>query len=271
MVEHRDPVVLGVIDMFKWWYHSTKQSLPYIKMKGASYIRTKNILPKNKEVSIVSVNKDELEYLKVHLLNLDTEIQELEQSDLKKMYFTEVTYKISDLKKEYWTAEQRIKELEKSDLTKTKVLMTYRLFVKVVETYNKKVMSALVDESKTVKMWNNLGYLYIQSSKKTNPFSTKNIDWKASKEFKQELIDRGDVPKDEDHPEGKNWFQFYEDTDYLRVAWTKKYGVCKVPNNSVYAFYPTRSVSGIKKYLANAVKKNPYLKESFIRISKKSA
>lgn len=268
MVEHREPVVLGVIEMFKWWYHSTKQKLPYIKMKGASYIRNGNSLPKNKEVSIISIAKDELAHLKVYLLNIDKEIMELEQSDLKKMYFTEVTYKIADLKKEYWTVEQRIKELEKSDLSKVKTLMTYRLFTKIVESYNKKVITALVEDGASIKMGNNLGYLYIQSNKKKDPFSSANIDWPSSKKLKQELIDRGETPKDKDHPDGKNWFQFYEDADYLRVAWTKKYGVCKVPNNSVYAFYPTRSINGIKKYLANAVKADPYLKEKFVTIKK---
>ena len=148
--------------------------------------------------------------------------------------------------------------------------MTYKTFIKIIEAYNKKVLKALVEEGASVKLGNNLGYLYILRQKKKDLFSMRNIDWGESNKFKQELIDRGDTPKDENNPDGKNWFQFYEDTDYLRVAWTKKYGTCKVPNNSVYAFYPTRSISGIKKYLCLTNKKNEYLRDKYIT-SKKSA
>ena len=149
--------------------------------------------------------------------------------------------------------------------------MSFKLFVKIIERYNEKVIKALVEKGASIKLWNNLGYLYVLKQKKVDMFAASNIDWGASREFKQELIERGDTPKDQEHPNGKNWFQFYEATDYLRIAWTKRYGICKVPNNSVYAFYPTKSIKGIVKHLVASNRKDTFLKEKYITITKKSA
>lgn len=270
MIEHREPSVLKPIDCFKWWLQGVKKEKPFLKTPNFAKIRKRIMLPKNMDIPVISINKDELTYLRKKVLNIDAEIIELEKSDTKKYYFTAVTHKIFALKKEVKEIEDRIKLLEKADPKGTKTLMTYKTFIKIIEAYNKKVLRALVEEGASVKLGNNLGYLYILRQKKKDLFSMRNIDWGESNKFRQELIDRGDTPKDEKNPDGKNWFQFYEDTDYLRVAWTKKYGTCKVPNNSVYAFYPTRSVSGIKKHLCLTNKKDEYLRDKYIT-SKKSA
>ena len=268
MIIHKEPSVLGTLDAFRWWLQVTKKEHPYLKTPNYSKIRKRPMLSKKDDVPVMSVNKDELAYLDKKVFEIDEEIIELEKSDLKKYYFTATTHKIFALKKEVKEIEDRIKILKKADPKGTKTIMTYRTFVSVVELYNHKVKKALVEEGATVKLGNNLGYLYILKKEKKDLFSMGNIDWNASKKFKQELIDRGDIPKDQEHPEGKNWFQFYEDKEYFRVAWTKKYGTCKVPNNSVYAFYPTRSKRGIAKHLSAATKNNAYLREKYITVKR---
>jgi len=268
MIELREPIINGTLDAFKWWLKSAKKEKPFLKTPNFSKIRKKMVLVKDKDVPVISVNKDELTYLRNKLLTIDAETISLEKSDIKKYYFTATTHKIFALKKEMKEIEDKIKVLEKSNPEGTKTLMTYKTFCTIIEKYNQKVIKALVEEGASIKLWNNLGYLYILKKDKKDMFGMNNIDWSASNAYKQELIDAGETPKDEKHPEGKNWFQFYEDPHYLRVAWTKKYGTCKVPNNSVYAFYPTKSRSGISNALTKANRINEYLREKYITIKK---
>ena len=271
MIKYKEPSVLGPTEVFKWWLHNLKKEKPYLKASNYCYLRKKNVLGKKRDVEIISINREELTYLRSKTLAIEVEIVELEQGDLHKWYFTETTYRILNMKKEIVQIEERIKVLEKANPEGQKQLMSFKLFVKIIEKYNEKVIKALVEDGASIKLWNNLGYLYVLKQKKTDMFSKTNIDWPASKKFKQELIDRGDTPKDQEHPNGKNWFQFYEETDYLRVAWTKRYGVCKVPNNSVYAFYPTKSIKGIIRHLVFENRRDTFLKEKYITITKKSA
>ena len=270
MIEHREPKVLDLTEAFKWWFTDAKSKKPHLKMTHAHFLRHNN-LPKGIEVEVVSINKDELVYLRKRILEIDTEIIELEKSDLHKWYFTETTFKIAALKKEIFNIEDRIKTLEKANPKGRKVLMNLRLFREIIVRYNKKVQKALVEEGEVIKLGNNLGYLYLYTEEKRDKFSCSNIDWGASNKYKQELIDKGVQVKDKEHPEGKNWWQFFEDDEYIRVAWTKNFGVCKVPNNSVYAFYPTRSKAGINQALVRANKADPYLKEKYIDITRRKS
>lgn len=271
MIKYKEPLVLGITDIFKWWLHNLKKEKPYLKTPNFCYLRKKNVLGKKRDVQIVSINKEELNYLRTKVLDIDIEIFELEQSDLQKMYFTATTHRIFALKKEINQIEERIKVLEKANPEGTKELMTYKLFNEIIVKYNEKVIKALVEDGATIKLWNNLGFVYVSKQKKKDMFSRTNIDWPASNAFRKELLEKGDTPKDQEHPEGKNWFQFYEDPNYLRIAWTKKYGACKVPNNVVYAFYPTKSDRGILTSLITNNKKDTFLKEKYITITKKSA
>ncbi len=271
MIRYLEPLVLGPTEAFKWWLQNLKKEKPYLKASNFCYLRKKNVLGKKRDVEVISINREELNYLRKKILAIDIEIVDLEQGDLHKWYFTETTYKILALKKEIVQIEERIKVLEKANPEGQKKLMSYKLFIEIIERYNAKVIKALVEDGASIKLWNNLGYLYVLKQKKKDMFANTNIDWLASNAFRPELIARGDIPKDKDHPNGKNWFQFYEDTDYLRIAWTKRYGVCKVPNNTVYAFYPTRSIKGIVKHLIASNRQNEFLKDKYIAVIKKSA
>jgi len=270
MIEHREPKVLELTEAFKWWFSDAKSKKPHLKLTHAHNLRNNN-LPKGKEIEVISINKDELTYLRKKVSELDLEATELEKSDLHKWYFTETTFKIAAIKKEVYNIEDRIKVLEKSNPNGRKVLMNLRVFKEIIIRYNKKVLKALVEEGEAIKLGNNLGYLYLYTKEKTDMFSPANINWGASNKYKQELIDKGEQIKDKDHPDGKNWWQFFEDSEYIRVAWTKNFGTCRVPNNSVYAFYPTRSEAGINKALSAANRKDPYLKEKYIDVTRRKS
>ena len=100
MIKYKEPSVLGPTEVFKWWLHNLKKEKPYLKASNYCYLRKKNVLGKKRDVEIISINREELTYLRGKILAIDTEIIELEQGDLHKWYFTEITYKILALKKE---------------------------------------------------------------------------------------------------------------------------------------------------------------------------
>ena len=75
------------------------------------------------------------------------------------------------------------------------------------------------------------------------------INWGASRERKQELVEEGLIPRSKDNPKGENWFIYRDSEFYLRWAWTKRYiesGVPMLKNGKLYAFYPTNDSSGNK-------------------------
>jgi len=265
MVEYREPKIEGPLGIFRWWLREVKKEKPFIKHPFYPKIRKNFMLPKHLDVKIIVKNKYELQYLKNKVLKIDAEIIELEKSDLKKYYFTTTTYKIYSLKKEIAQINEKIKKLEKANPDGTKVLMTYKTFVKIIELYNKKAIQALIEGS-SINLKNNLGYLYIMVKRKKDKYVFSNINWGASKKYRDELIAEGKTPKSKENPKGKNWFQFYEEDDYFRVAWVKNYGACRVKNNLVYAFYPFKSKKGMTKSLVKAIKKDEYLKDNYIRV-----
>lgn len=115
----------------------------------------------------------------------------------------------------------------------------YWMFKEVLSRFNRKSSDAVIFGS-LLNLGPKLGYLMI---KKINRNYKKAIpDWGESKRIKQEIIDRGGIPKDKEHPEGEDWIKFYTDSWYLRWAWVKKY-VCRIKNQSVYRFTPTANRS----------------------------
>lgn len=104
-----------------------------------------------------------------------------------------------------------------------------------------------------LKMGNNLGDIKIKKVKRVLKFnkdgkvSNPPIDWKATNELKKKGINR--------------WV-FYDQPFYLKWAWVKRYGKCKVPNQSVYSFKATSNSKmnlGNKGKLAKANRENTLL------------
>lgn len=115
----------------------------------------------------------------------------------------------------------------------------YWMYREVMDRICKKASNQIISGA-LFNLQNNLGYIRIKKIKRNY---TKPIpDWGASNKLKSSLILNGVVPKDQTHPEGENWIVFFTDPWYLRWAWVKA-GVCRVKNQTVYAFRPTANRS----------------------------
>lgn len=128
-------------------------------------------------------------------------------------------------------------ELYKKDYPGSEI--TYWMFKEVLSRFNKKSSDAVIFGS-LLHLGPKLGYLMIKKIKRN--YKKPIPDWGESKRIKDEMIKNGIVPKDEDHPDGEEWIQFFTDPWYLRWAWFKK-NACKIKNQSVYRFSPTANRS----------------------------
>ena len=64
-------------------------------------------------------------------------------------------------------------------------------------------------------------------------------------------------------PDGQNWIVYWSDDYYLRFAWAKNKGACRVKNHKFYSFIPTNSKKGPKKQLVKANRSNPLLYKTY--------
>jgi hypothetical protein len=129
-------------------------------------------------------------------------------------------------------------------------------FKEIITIYNKKSSDEII-QGGILHLSNRLGYVQIRKIIPTKK-STSRIDWKASMDYKQELIDQGKTPKNKLNPDGSNWLIYRNQSYYLRWSWIKRYNrACTVKNNRVYTFVPTASSSGAngkEKILGNKTK-----------------
>lgn len=244
----------NVRDMFNFWVRNQKHEKPYLKLKYPA--RAKN--------SELWYNvKLEIEHLEAKLLTLDASIQRLELKDKTISRFTPTTVEIFEKKREIYDIQGRLKELRKESPDTNKKLMDFYTFRDIIYAYNQKAVDAIID-GEVINLSEKLGFMYVLKINNR----TKNINWQESLQYKQELIDAGEQPKEEGHPDGKNWLVYYDNPWYLRWAWKKKKGACRVKNNTVYGFYPSatssKGVPGTKKKLVQANEHNPLLHLKYI-------
>jgi hypothetical protein len=244
----------NIRDMFNFWVRNERKKKPYLTLKYAS---------RKKNPELWYTVKAEIVYLEKRILELDSEVQKLEFIDKEITRFTAATTEIFEKKKEIFEMKEKLKALRKENPNTQKMLMGYTMFRDIIYSYNKKLVERLVDGEK-VNLMEKLGYMYVG---KINSRS-KLIDWPASNEYKQELMDKGITPKDKHHMDGKNWLIMHDSLYYFRWVWQKRKGSCRVKNNTVYGFYPTgtsgKGVPGVKSILAQANKRNPLLHLKYI-------
>jgi len=245
----------GARDMFNFWVRSQRKKKPYLILKSPGRF-------KNTELWYDVLS--EWDYLKRINLELDIQLQKLEQEDTNIYYFTSITEKVYELKKEIYNNQEKIDNLSKEDPSKKIKLLDYETFKKVIYKYNKLAVDQLI-EGEVPNLNEKLGYLYILKVNRLN----KAVDWEESKKFKLELLDQGKTPKDKDHPEGENWLVYFESNYYLMWNWQKKFErTSRVRNCTVYGFYPTttsgKGIPGTKKLLVEANKQNPALHLKYI-------
>lgn len=98
-----------------------------------------------------------------------------------------------------------------------KNLITFSKYSKILNEINKGLLDLLV-EGKKIRIGKNIGQIKIVSRPRANYNS---IDWGASKKLKQQIIDSGEIPKDKENPDGKDWLVYFVDDRYLQFEWVK--------------------------------------------------
>ena len=254
-LKYEYPKTLGVKEMFAWW---CKQ-----KIRKKRYLKLVNERSNSSPTQLIANNGDELNWLREHVLILAKQIEKLEIEDKGNMHFTKKTEAIYAKKKELYHANKRIDHLEQVDHKTTHVVIQEKMFRDVIERFNLAVRDRIVNNGEVVNMKQKLGYVYVQKIDrfKTGPTSksTKMPNWGESYKYRDELIAKGIQIMDKDHPDGKKWMIYYDDDWYLRFAWAKSSGACRVKNHIFYSFKPANSIGGPKKQLTQANRKNPLL------------
>lgn len=128
-------------------------------------------------------------------------------------------------------------------------VVPYWMFKEVIGRFNKKCANSVIF-GQVLNFQSRLGYLLIKKIRRN--YEKPVVDWGESKKMKAEIIASGQIPRDDEHPDGENWLNYYSDPWYLRWAWHKK-RVCRVKNQTVYKFVPTANRS--KKANDNSLEK----------------
>lgn len=258
-LKYEQPKTLGLKEMFAWWCKEKIRKKRYLRLVGAK--------SNSQPTMLISRNGDELEWLRKNVLVLARQIEKLEIEDKDNSHFTAKTRMIYEKKREIYDANNRITHLEQVDHDTKQVIMTEKKFRDVIERYNIEVRNRIINKGEIINMKKNLGFVYVHKVDrfKTGPTSksTRMPNWNESKKYKQELIDKGVQVKDKAHPDGKNWIIYYDDDWYLRVAWAKSSGACKVKNHRFYSFKPVAGRNGAKKQLTEANRKDPLLNKVY--------
>jgi hypothetical protein len=213
---------------------------------------------------LISKNRDELDWLRKHVTVLSEQVEKLQILDKKKSYFTKDTEQIYIKNREIYDAKQRIKHLEQVDGSTEQVVITEKKFKEVIESYNQKVLDRLINDAAVINMKANLGFLYIQRVERGpgpngNDKSLRMPNWGESYKRRDELISKGLTPKNQDNPDGEPWIIYFDDEYFIRFAWSRRNGACRVKNHGFYHFIAARGTNGAKRQLAKANQENKFL------------
>ncbi len=193
------PRIYSTKDMFLFWAKNMQKEKPHLILK-----HEKGLIQSNRNAELWYIVKEELDYLSVRNLQIDAEIQKLEKTDKQIDYFTNSTFKIFELKKEIFDNTAKIKELQKLPGDTKKLILDYEKFKSVVSSYNKLASESII-QGANLNLMNRLGYIQIRRIIPSTLKKKNIIDWKESYLYKKELIEKGEIPKDKEHPQGKNW------------------------------------------------------------------
>lgn len=136
-----------------------------------------------------------------------------------------------------------------------------QMFKNIVCDYNIHIMNHLVYDAGHIDMAN-LSRLKVGRIKRafTGKLNKSVVDWKASNEYKQELLDAGIELYDHKTGKGKRWLIYNDSEWYCRFYWNKQRA--KATHKTVYRFVPTRGEKGNKEKLKEHLYENEinYLK-----------
>lgn len=118
--------------------------------------------------------------------------------------------------------------------------------------FNTRVMEEVIYKGREFNMGERLSTISV--IKVDRDYSKPRVNWKASNELKQEIIDNGGTPYSKENPNGEKWFVYYTDKWYCRFNWHK--AKCVVPNKTAYRFTATRGSKGNKTKLKEFLREN---------------
>lgn len=143
------------------------------------------------------------------------------------------------------------------------------MFKNIICDFNIHIMNHIIYDAGYVDMCN-LSRLRVGRIKRTYNGNVRHhsIDWKASNEYKQELLDKGEKLYDDKTKEGTKWLIYNEEDWYCRFYWNRK--KAKAKNKSVYSLIVTRGDKGNKDKLKKHLYENEinYLKYKVLNYDK---
>lgn len=127
-----------------------------------------------------------------------------------------------------------------------------QMFKSVISSFNQKVMDRIIYHGEVLELgWylSDLSIIRVEQDP-----DNANINWKASNELKQEIIEDGGTPKSDKHPDGEPWLVYF-DSDWFAMFYWRKSG-CTIPNKTVYSFRATRGDKGNKTKLKKRLRED---------------
>lgn len=141
--------------------------------------------------------------------------------------------------------------------------LSYQQWSSICQEYNQRAMEEIILQGGVLNLGNNLSTISI-GRVRTNPNNPR-IDWKASYEYKEELLAEGKDLYDKETGEGHKWFIYYDVEWFCRFYWHK--AGCTIPNKTVYQFNATRGKMGNKTKLAQLLQENDLAYLRFKKLS----
>ena len=126
------------------------------------------------------------------------------------------------------------------------------LYKNICQDFNIQIMNHIIYEAGVFDMGNNLSTISIKRIKRN--YKNPQVDWNASNQYKQELLDQGEKLYDHETGEGTKWLIYHDEDWYCRFYWKKQYA--KFKNKTVYRFVATRGEVGNKKKLKDHLAEN---------------
>lgn len=123
---------------------------------------------------------------------------------------------------------------------------------KILEKFNTRAMEQIIYEGEVLEMGWYLSDLYIIRVE-ANPDHPA-VNWKASHERKQKIIEEGGTPKSDENPDGEPWIVYHDDDWFAKFHWRKS--GCTVPNKTAYSFRATRGDKGNKTKLKERLRED---------------
>jgi hypothetical protein len=126
----------------------------------------------------------------------------------------------------------------------------------ICQDYNIHCMNHLIYKGGKIELGGYMSELKIITIKRkyNNKLKLHKVDWKASNEYKQELLDSGKQLYDHETGKGIKWLIYIDTPYFTRFYWNK--GKAKFKNKNFYRFIPSRGAKGNKEKLKEFLAKH---------------